>query len=1116
MDSSERLDDLVTRARALFESKHGNSEGCFAAFSPAKINFLGDVVEGSGGLALQITLDRHVMVFGRGRVLPEQHHFPTAAETKQRPPSTTSRVYKMAVVVEGGGWENDDGGGVKSSGGRGLPKWSVQQGKNAGKAVDAMVQDLVFGRKARSKSVHSPANGRGGEAGGSGAWLKSRNAKAVLARNKGGGKGSGGGWSAESSPALHYVGGPSAHSSVHSSVTSVSATLSASSGVPSRTTAGKAERGGGGSADLNPNAATPTQQQAAAAAASAVPPELSSLREQQNYDFGPECGSSGATTTSGSTSTEEGFPLESSGSSSGHGGGNGDGGRGGRVGGFGGGGGGGSDRRRPLRLGSADSPVTDGEASGHGGGGGGDAAVREKDATKSSFSGVIEAASAALAAAAEVAGTAPEPLPLLRPLLSLDTSSSTGAGGSGAGQASPEAEETPPPSHHELTWQRAQRANTVSLHDDGNPPPPPPPPPPVLSEKGDALGFSDAQDQEKTGAEEVVQQDSAFIRASKEVAQAKAEIEEAELADIEAERLRTSRIFCEACPDDGMVEFLAKPGMRGGGGSWKGLMTAVAAEYVHELPGGSLVGIEAVVVSDLPGSAGQESSQSGVWAGSSSSDGEQQVSGAAAAAEPGAAGIGSGGGYGWGGAARCALLMASATFFEEILKMQSFPRMKAMRCFSASLRCGRAPGGDKKPTDFGSRPKDDGSSSNSSSSSSSGRKDIGAKHRDPVAPAAPYALEEVVRPQSPRLSDAVVGALTTHSPAGMRLEDLLAIAGDEPPGAQLVDSKWRTCCHVPMSGPGGAKLAIIIAQPRSRETAQRLLSQAEHKRARGSTTCQAVVRVAKQLHPEVHFLRDVPSETLDALTSGGTSRGQQKQLAAIAAGAAVAAGGDTGTPSAASPSAAAAAGGGGGGDGGDSALQGDSRRASTGGWVSAGSGRPASWAASPVSTVRFGSSPIAEGRTFNTGGGNGGSVSGRKLSPEQVAHARHLTAEIERVVNVSYALTAGDMEAVGRLMAQSRRSAGLGATGPRTRQEPAEPAASKLASMMSLLPGVHGSGLSDGPTSAALGAVVALVDPARAEGILRFISTRGAVTTGVTWGGFVSSVGGGSGIIRTV
>ena len=31
------MDELVARARALFESKHGSSEGCFAAFSPAKI-----------------------------------------------------------------------------------------------------------------------------------------------------------------------------------------------------------------------------------------------------------------------------------------------------------------------------------------------------------------------------------------------------------------------------------------------------------------------------------------------------------------------------------------------------------------------------------------------------------------------------------------------------------------------------------------------------------------------------------------------------------------------------------------------------------------------------------------------------------------------------------------------------------------------------------------------------------------------------------------------------------------------------------------------------------------------------------------------------------------------
>ena len=37
MASPERLDELVARARALFESKHGDSKGCFAAFSPAKI-----------------------------------------------------------------------------------------------------------------------------------------------------------------------------------------------------------------------------------------------------------------------------------------------------------------------------------------------------------------------------------------------------------------------------------------------------------------------------------------------------------------------------------------------------------------------------------------------------------------------------------------------------------------------------------------------------------------------------------------------------------------------------------------------------------------------------------------------------------------------------------------------------------------------------------------------------------------------------------------------------------------------------------------------------------------------------------------------------------------------
>ncbi|CAN0491598.1 unnamed protein product, partial [Ectocarpus sp. 8 AP-2014] len=96
------------------------------------------------------------------------------------------------------------------------------------------------------------------------------------------------------------------------------------------------------------------------------------------------------------------------------------------------------------------------------------------------------------------------------------------------------------------------------------------------------------------------------------------------------------------------------------------------------------------------------------------------------------------------------------------------------------------------------------------------------------------------------------------------------------------------------------------------------------------------------------------------------------------------------------------------------------------------------------------------------------------------------------------------------------RSAGLSATGSRMRQKPPEPAALRLASMMSLLPGVHGSGISEGSGSGAMGAVVAVVDPTRAEGILRAIRTRGKVATGVAWGGMVTTAGGGSGVVRLV
>ncbi|CAM9390380.1 unnamed protein product, partial [Ectocarpus sp. 13 AM-2016] len=131
-------------------------------------------------------------------------------------------------------------------------------------------------------------------------------------------------------------------------------------------------------------------------------------------------------------------------------------------------------------------------------------------------------------------------------------------------------------------------------------------------------------------------------------------------------------------------------------------------------------------------------------------------------------------------------------------------------------------------------------------------------------------------------------------------------------------------------------------------------------------------------------------------------------------------------------------------------------------------------------------------------GGVGGGVGGG-LSPEVLAHARHLAADVQRVADVAGAFATGNMEAVGRVMMQSRRSAGLSATGSRVRQEPPEPAALRLASMMSLLPGVHGSGISEGSGSGAMGAVVAVVDPARAEGILRAIRTRGKVATGVAW-----------------
>ncbi|CAN0409010.1 unnamed protein product, partial [Ectocarpus sp. 12 AP-2014] len=230
--------------------------------------------------------------------------------------------------------------------------------------------------------------------------------------------------------------------------------------------------------------------------------------------------------------------------------------------------------------------------------------------------------------------------------------------------------------------------------------------------------------------------------------------------------------------------------------------------------------------------------------------------------------------------------MASATFLEEVMGMGGFPRMKAMRCFSASLRCGRPPdaAGDRlAPGIFSARSSSSSSSSCSSRSSSSSKGGCRGKRKSARDP-APFSVDDgVVQLQGTRLDGAAAAA--TESPGGMRVEDLLAIAGDDPSGARLVDTKWRTCCDIPMVGPGGAGLAIIVAQPLSFETARRLRLQAEQERTRGSATCQAVVGVAKERHPDAHFLRDIPPETLDALIPVGTSRGQQKQSSAAAASA---------------------------------------------------------------------------------------------------------------------------------------------------------------------------------------------------------------------------------------
>lgn len=85
---------------------------------------MGDFVEGSGGLVLQMTLDRRVVVFGRGRVLQE-NQFPRI----RLQPGVEGKLQE-AVAGEKSG--DDDGGeGAEEEASRILSKWSVHRHKNA-------------------------------------------------------------------------------------------------------------------------------------------------------------------------------------------------------------------------------------------------------------------------------------------------------------------------------------------------------------------------------------------------------------------------------------------------------------------------------------------------------------------------------------------------------------------------------------------------------------------------------------------------------------------------------------------------------------------------------------------------------------------------------------------------------------------------------------------------------------------------------------------------------------------------------------------------------------------------------------------------------------------------
>lgn len=91
--------------------------------------------------------------------------------------------------------------------------------------------------------------------------------------------------------------------------------------------------------------------------------------------------------------------------------------------------------------------------------------------------------------------------------------------------------------------------------------------------------------------------------------------------------------------------------------------------------------------------------------------------------------------------------------------------MKALRCFSAALRCRRMPG------------------------------QMGNRRSWAVAASKPFSSEEALAQRWDKDGEggrSSSGGESKENSAGMSLEDLLAIADVDPPGAVLVDSKNRS------------------------------------------------------------------------------------------------------------------------------------------------------------------------------------------------------------------------------------------------------------------------------------------------------------------------------------